>query len=93
MLLHTLLMLEIKNAVQPYQVSEKNTESAKLFFQAKITGLEFRHKEDKYTDFIRELLVPHSLSAEGPALAAGDVNGDGLDDLFIGGAKGQAAGF
>jgi hypothetical protein len=63
----------------------------KLFSPALIKGLEFRHKEDPYVDFDRERLIPHSLSAEGPALAAGDVNDDGLDDLFAGGAKGQAS--
>ncbi len=52
-------------------------------------GLDYTHRENDFVDFDRERLIPKMLSMEGPAVAVADVNGDGLDDLFLGGAKDQ----
>lgn len=52
--------------------------------------IDFRHKENEYYDFYRESLTPFLSSREGPALATGDVNSDGLDDFYVGGAKHQS---
>lgn len=46
-----------------------------------------RHRENTFDDFSREPLIPYKHSTRGPALAVADVNGDGLDDLFIGGSR------
>jgi enediyne biosynthesis protein E4 len=53
-------------------------------------GIDFEHHENNFTDFSIERLIPHFISREGPKIAVGDVDNDGLDDFFVGGAKGQA---
>ena len=54
-----------------------------------LLNAEVKHTENRYTDFDGEVLLPYMLSTQGPKLAKGDVNNDGLDDLYIGGAAGD----
>ena len=50
----------------------------------------FSHQENQYFDFNRESLMPFKVSTEGPKIAVGDVNNDGKEDLYVGGARGQS---
>lgn len=70
---------EAEESIQPYFVHVADR-----------LGLDFVHEEDEFMDFERDPLLPHALSRLGPALAAGDVNGDGFLDLYVGGAHNQS---
>jgi hypothetical protein len=70
-----------------YEVFHK----AQPLLKAVDTGLPYKHRENKFVEFNREALIPHMFSAEGPAAAVADINGDGRDDIFLGGAKWKMA--
>jgi enediyne biosynthesis protein E4 len=63
-----------------------------LFGPVSDNVIPFTHAENPYVDFKQEPLIPYQLSKQGPALASADVNGDGLVDVFVGGATGQTSG-
>jgi hypothetical protein len=69
-------------------MTEKGKDSVVIFFNRVQSNFE-KHEEDDVVDFYAERNIPRILSKEGPKAATGDVNGDGLDDLFIGGTPGH----
>ena len=54
-------------------------------------GINFTHQENNYIDFTAQKLIPYQRSDRGPATAIGDLNNDGKEDIFFGGAKGKMA--
>lgn len=78
---------ENSKSSSPNQIQLQNT-----FFKniSKDSLFTYIHKENNFIDFKREQLLPHKLSTQGPKITKGDVNNDGLEDLFISGAKGSA---
>jgi len=85
------LVLSQSDATGKYAYGRSAASPAPGFFSDVTSklGLNFKHEEDTFFDYNRESLMPHLLSTEGPALAVADVNADGLDDIYIGGAKWQ----
>jgi hypothetical protein len=71
-------------------VKTTKTSTAHFIFTASEIGKEFIHKETPYTDFNIQPLLPHKFSMAGPGIAVGDINGDNLDDFFVGGAYNQS---
>ena len=83
------LVIDYKNAsANPHAVATTPTQKVFKDITGEL-GLSYRHTENSFDDFSYQLLMPHKLSQYGPALAVGDVNNDGLDDFFVGGATNQ----
>lgn len=80
--------INLKIADAKLNYVSKNKVSRSIFSEKKTPFL--AHKENDYIDFDYEGLVSKMISQEGPALAVADINGDGNEDVFIGGAKGQS---
>ncbi|MEO5600744.1 MAG: VCBS repeat-containing protein, partial [Cyclobacteriaceae bacterium] len=75
------------DAVTSFEIRHVNNGS--WIFQLKNDSL-FTHYENDFVSFNVEKLIPHMLTTQGPKLSVGDINGDKLDDFFIGGASDQA---
>ena len=82
--------LSLNYAVTPSKAENRAAAAEPLFSPS--NALDFEHQQQPLNDFSRQLLLPHMYSYPGPRMAQGDVNRDGLGDLYIGGGKGQAGG-
>ncbi len=84
-----LIKVDYENAVSP-----KNSPTQKIgkfVHEASSLNLNFEHEEDNYNDYRYEPLLPHKYSTIGPGMAVADINGDGLDDFYVGNAKNSEA--
>ncbi len=82
-------IFKINYKKESIQLGIDGQEDKKIFTTIN-NAIPFTHKEDAINDFKIQPLIPNMLSYEGPHIAKADVNSDGLEDMFIGGAKGQA---
>ena len=83
-------LIEISYDTIEKQQINKRMPKPQFFNEASsLTGLDFVHQENKSYDFFTDELQQRIYSNEGPAIAVGDINGDGREDVILGGAKGQ----
>ncbi|WP_064197510.1 MULTISPECIES: VCBS repeat-containing protein [Emticicia] len=82
------LTLDYKNANLLFK--ETTPVKTPIFSDISANTLAYTHLESSFQDYDRDVLLKQKYSTQGPAMAVGDVNGDGLDDLYLGGAAGQA---
>lgn len=81
------IVFDHKNAVKTLTFP-KNPPNLKTPFQ-NFDVLNYTHEENDFVDYNRDGLLKQKYSTQGPAVAVGDVNADGLDDVFFGGANGK----
>jgi FG-GAP-like repeat len=87
-----LLNVDYKNASGRFEYQKALLATNSLFTEVTDSlGMQYMHKERDYIDFNIQKLLPHKLSDYGPALAVGDVDGNGLEDMVIGGSPNHSA--
>ncbi|WP_336516987.1 VCBS repeat-containing protein [Pollutibacter soli] len=87
------IIADIKNADRVHTWNHTNTKPPLFEDYAAASDLHFRHQERDYIDFDKEKLIPHKLSEYGPQLAVADIDGDGLEDFYVGGSGDYAGKF
>ncbi|MEQ8808458.1 MAG: VCBS repeat-containing protein, partial [Imperialibacter sp.] len=78
------------DAVKKPNVATSGLHTTVFTMEALPPGVDFKHVESSFVDFDKERLLFNMLSNEGPCTCVADINGDGQDDFYIGGAKGQS---
>jgi enediyne biosynthesis protein E4 len=86
-----LLKLKHTDATLIFNPQQPSVKAMYANITSTVLSGDFEHKENAFVDFDKERLIPKMLSTEGPKLATGDVNGDGLEDLYMGNAKEDTA--
>jgi enediyne biosynthesis protein E4 len=85
------LTLQQADAAGKYDYATLHIKERPLLKNASVqVAFDYKHKENRLVEFHREGLIPHMFSAEGPAAAVADLDNDGREDVFLGGAKWQA---
>lgn len=85
-------VLTVKYSDARKESIEKKSSSTPLMENKTNTiGLEHLHRENPFDDYKTQVLLPHKMSAFGPCLATGDVNGDELEDFFVGSSVGNVS--
>ena len=81
--------LEVKYSDASFEKIQENPLKDPLFVNAtEQIGLVIKHNENVFDDFEKQLMLPHKFSDRGPCFAIGDANGDGFEDIFMGGSAG-----
>jgi hypothetical protein len=76
-----------KNALESYSWAQPNTSGNATFEEINDSlNIHFIHQQKDYVDFYKQRTLPHKFSEYGPALAVGDIDGNGLDDMICGGS-------
>ncbi len=82
--------IKLRESDSGNKIGRPHPQARPLFSEVTILNKEFAHNENGYVDFDRDKMIYFMYSTQGPKVSVGDINGDSLQDFYLGGAKGQA---